>query len=204
MIDIGFGIVLCYDVNMKSYQELVDLLQNTKGIIGIDGPCASGKTTLAEKLSISLHCPVIHMDDFFLRPFQRSKERLQQPGGNIDIERFLDQVGSCYRKNENIRYQVYDCHKDKLSEWIEIPKSPLYILEGSYAHHPNIQSLLDVKIFLAVSKELQKKCLRQRNPILYPRFEKEWIPLEEYYFSYFDIPSKSDYVCDISSWNIDL
>ena len=37
-----------------------------KKLITIDGPCASGKTTLAEKLGLLLHAPVIHTDDFVI------------------------------------------------------------------------------------------------------------------------------------------
>ena len=56
-------------------------------ILAIDGRCASGKTTLAAKIQEKTRCGVIHMDDFFLRPEQRTKERLSQAGGNIYWER---------------------------------------------------------------------------------------------------------------------
>ena len=36
--------------------------------IAIDGPCASGKTTLARNLNERFGGNVLHMDDFFLRP----------------------------------------------------------------------------------------------------------------------------------------
>ena len=32
------------------------------------------------------------MDDFFLRPEQRTEERLKEVGGNVDRERFLEEV----------------------------------------------------------------------------------------------------------------
>lgn len=54
-------------------------------LIAIDGRCAAGKTTFAEKLSSIMECSVIHMDHFFLRPEQRTKERLAQAGGNVDL-----------------------------------------------------------------------------------------------------------------------
>lgn len=61
-------------------------------LIAIDGRCAAGKTTFAEKLSSIMECSVIHMDHFFLRPEQRTKERLAQAGGNVDRERFMEEV----------------------------------------------------------------------------------------------------------------
>ena len=44
-------------------------------IIAIDGPCASGKTTVAAKIAEEWDASVIAMDDFFLRPEQRTEER---------------------------------------------------------------------------------------------------------------------------------
>ena len=61
-------------------------------VIAIDGRCGSGKTTLATQLSERLGANLIHMDDFFLRPEQRTPERLATPGENIDHERFLSEV----------------------------------------------------------------------------------------------------------------
>ena len=40
--------------------------------VAIDGPCTSGKTTLAAQLGALYDCNVFHMDDFFLRSEQRT------------------------------------------------------------------------------------------------------------------------------------
>ena len=51
------------------------LAQNGTAIVAIDGKCTSGKTTLAAGLAEIFDCNVLHMDDFFLRPEQRTPER---------------------------------------------------------------------------------------------------------------------------------
>ncbi len=56
--------------------------------VAIDGPCTSGKTTFAAMLNRRFGGNVLHMDDFFLRPEQRTPERFAEPGGNVDRERF--------------------------------------------------------------------------------------------------------------------
>ena len=66
------------------------LTQKSQVIVSIDGPCTSGKTTLTQKLSERYDCNVFHMDDFFLRPEQRTQARFAQPGGNVDYERFQE------------------------------------------------------------------------------------------------------------------
>ena len=68
----------------------------TPFIIAIDGRCCAGKTTLAAKLKEQNGWSVFHMDDFFLQPKQRTKERLAQPGGNVDYDkRRATQGDSC-------------------------------------------------------------------------------------------------------------
>ena len=78
-------------------------------LFALDGRCASGKTTLASALREAVGCGVIHMDDFFLRPEQRTEERLSQPGGNVDRERFLQEVLLPLKRGESFSYRPYDC-----------------------------------------------------------------------------------------------
>lgn len=65
---------------MNSALRFKDLLAHIDGlqkkhsrvIFAIDGPCASGKTTLARRLNRHYDCMIFQMDDFFLRPEQRT------------------------------------------------------------------------------------------------------------------------------------
>ncbi|MBQ4050287.1 MAG: hypothetical protein IJD13_01520, partial [Oscillospiraceae bacterium] len=60
--------------------------------VAIDGSCASGKSTLAAALTERYDCNLFHLDDFFLRPEQRTPERFAEVGGNVDYERFQEEV----------------------------------------------------------------------------------------------------------------
>ena len=60
--------------------------------IAIDGPAASGKTTLGTALAREYPAVLVHMDDFFLPPALRTPERLDTPGGNVHWERVRAQV----------------------------------------------------------------------------------------------------------------
>ena len=69
------------------------LLQTQERVlIAIDGNCCAGKTTTAATLGTLLQATVFHLDDYFLQPHMRTPERLGQPGGNVDAERFLAEV----------------------------------------------------------------------------------------------------------------
>ena len=56
--------------------------------LAIEGGSASGKTTLGQILAGRYGCTVFHMDDFFLRPEQRTPARFAEPGGNVVRLRF--------------------------------------------------------------------------------------------------------------------
>ena len=48
---------------IKQVIEEIESIKQDYIVIAIDGRCASGKTTLAEKLAQYFHANVFHMDD---------------------------------------------------------------------------------------------------------------------------------------------
>ena len=80
--------------HLKTILARIDALlsRQDRVIVAIEGSCGSGKTTLAALLAKHRDCNVFHMDDFFLRPHQRTPERFAQPGGNVDYERFREEI----------------------------------------------------------------------------------------------------------------
>lgn len=162
--------------------------------IAIDGNCAGGKTTLASQLMSDFDCNVFHMDDFFLQPFQRTPERFNEPGGNVDYERFKKEVLVPLNNRSDFSYRPFSCKEQKLSTEIYVPHKKINIIEGSYSLHPELEKFYTYKIFLEVSPELQKKRILQRNPLLHKRFFEEWIPLEEKYFRETNIKNRCDLV----------
>lgn len=163
-------------------------------IIAIDGPCASGKTTLAKKLSEIFDANVFHTDDYFLRPEQRTPERLSETGGNLDRERFFDEVISPLTENRDFLYRPFSCKTQSIGEAVSVKIKPLSIVEGSYSHHPFFGNVYDLRIFTDISEEEQKKRILLRNPDKADRFFGEWIPKENAYFKLFGVKEKSDIV----------
>ena len=89
---------------MKNVTDKIEKLLSEKRnpVIAIDGPCSSGKTTLAVFLAEKYGFQVIHTDSFFLPSEMRSKERLSQPGGNVHYERFNDEVACGIKSSVNV------------------------------------------------------------------------------------------------------
>lgn len=159
----------------------------------IDGRCCAGKTTLANRLSEISKYPVIHMDHFFLRPEQISAQRLSTPGENIDHELFFTEIISPIKEERCVSYKPYDCHKKMLLNNIIIPRSKIYIIEGSYSLNTHLFKYYDLKVFIDVSKDEQKRRLIKRNGLEGATiFLERWITLEEEYFSFYQIEKQCD------------
>lgn len=174
----------------------IDKLLAEKGQvnIAIDGGSASGKTTLSALLSEIYECNVFHMDDFFLRPEQRTAERLNEAGGNVDRERFLKEVLIPLTKAKSLEYKRFDCSTQAILSPEIIKPKKLNIIEGAYSLHPTLQKYYDFKVFLNVDKDLQTARIHKRNSeYLQDRFFNEWIPMENRYFNEFNIKD----ICDL-------
>jgi len=164
-------------------------------IVAIDGNSGSGKSTFAEALADIYDSNIFHMDHFFLRPEQRTEERMKEVGGNVDYERFKKEVLDNIRKNVEFKYQIYDCKLGRLTDYIKVSPKKLNIIEGVYSMHPVLRGEYDLKIFMSIDAELQKQRILQRSgEYMLKRFLREWIPLENRYFSDMKIPEKCDFV----------
>jgi len=160
--------------------------------VAIEGMCGSGKSTLGRILEEIYDCNLFHVDDFFLRPEQRTPERFAEPGGNVDYERFQEEILDHLADPEGFSYQVYNCGKQALDGWVKVPYKKLNIIEGAYSHHPYFGDPYDLKFFCKISSEEQVSRIMKRNgPEMLERFKQVWIPMENRYFETFGIEEKS-------------
>ncbi len=190
-----------YRVVSRTYEGCLSILQKTAGLAGgviaIDGRAAAGKSTLARRLGDVLDAPVIAMDDFFLPPALRTKDRLAEVGGNIHYERFQTEVLPDLRRGTAFAYRQFDCGcMDYLATPKQIPAGKWRIVEGSYSHHPRFSDYAALKVFVTVDARTQVSRILARNGAeMAARFQREWIPMEETYFTHFQILKKADVVC---------
>lgn len=177
-------------------KQNIDRLLSEKDfvLVCIDGSCASGKSTLADQLIQHYDCNLFHMDDFFLRPEQRTAERFAQPGGNVDYERFNDELLQPLLARKPFSYCPFDCFEFELSDPVAVQPKQLNIIEGSYCMHPYFRDPYDLRILLTIDEAERRKRILARPAFLHERFFKEWIPMEELYASTFDIRSKADLI----------
>ena len=186
-------------------KRIDDLLKTGKQIvIAMDGNCAAGKTTLASLLEKEYDCNIFYMDDFFLRPQQRTAERYAQPGGNVDYERFRQEVLLPLKTGNPFSYRPFSCKTFSLSDSVQVMPKQLNIVEGTYCLHPYFEDPYDLRLFLSVDGEIQKERILQRPPHVIDRFFSDWIPMEKHYFDALQIPESADLRLDMSGRNRDI
>ena len=180
---------------MHALFDTIDtLLPFAAPLVAVDGPCGGGKSTLAEHLLERYPgAQIFHMDDFFLRPEAKSPERLAEPGGNVDYERFLSEVLQPLAQGRDFIYHAYSCRDNSL-----IPRkagqAPVHIIEGSYSLHPALRGYYDIKVFLDIDDQEQAERILKREGSRAERFFKEWIPLENLYFDACKVRECSDFL----------
>lgn len=183
-------------------QAVEALLRDTAGpvIVAVDGRCASGKTTFAQRVGeLFDECSVFHMDDFFLPPAKRTPERLATPGGNVDYERAAIELFEPLCRGEAVSHRRFDCHTMTMKEPICAPFRRLNIVEGSYALHPTLRGYSTLHIFFTCSAQVQLSRLERRESAeSLEKFKLRWIPMEETYFRELSIDSQCDLVVDTS------
>lgn len=187
--------------NVQAVIERIERVytERERVFVAIDGPCTSGKTTLATVLQRRFGGNVLHMDDFFLRPEQRTPERFAEPGGNVDRERFEDEVLTPLAAGKIAQYRPWDCHTGDFAASHNVEPARLTIVEGSYSMHPALRGYYDLMICLTIDSGEQLRRLEARNPRMMQRFIDEWIPLENRYFASTETRTAADMIVDTAA-----
>ncbi|MFA6627583.1 MAG: hypothetical protein WCQ80_00995 [Bacilli bacterium] len=151
-------------------------------IIAIEGKCGSGKTTMVDHLAQKITFTRIPMDDFFLRPQQKSVKRMGEVGGNIDYERILALLESIRSTSSDIIiYDKWDCIEE-CSRKVELKRHDRIILEGVYSFHPAFRHLIDQLAYLDIDDVTQDLRLKRRSNYL--SYVNVWAVLENIYFDH--------------------
>ncbi len=171
------------------------LLIKPNPIIAIEGNAAAGKSALAEHIAKVFDCNAIHMDDFFLPANKRTAERIGEVGGNVDYERFAEEVISKVLSDKVFEYRIFDCSIMDFSGSVKVNPLKMTVIEGAYSMHPAFGDIYDLKVFLTVDDETQKARILKRNGAeMLEKFISLWIPKENEYFREMHVPERCDLI----------
>lgn len=190
------------DVRYIRLFELIETIRSLlkeKGhlVVAFDGRKCAGKNLAADLLTYIFDATVIHMDDFVLPYEKRTKERMLEPGGCMDVMRFRDEVARHLKKREDFSYRRYDEVIQNLGARVDVENKPLMIVEGTYSQHIEYRYVYDLKVFFDVSTPTQQQMLYQQGgPEYLEAWNNFWLPLQENYFEQTEIKDKSDLVIE--------
>lgn len=143
-----------------TYQELLDTIEELKTTynafaVAIDGMTGAGKTALAAHLSKKFGAPVIHLDDFRLPLTERKPDWETTPGGEMDFERFDEEIVTPWMTKKPLVYSVVDPKSGEITERRALPDGQMFLFEGTYALHPLIRDFYDLRLFMKVDGQVQ-------------------------------------------------
>lgn len=178
---------------METVERRVKNSEKPLFLLGIEGACATGKSTLGRRISQEMGGTLLHMDDFFL-PFAERGGK-DEVGSNINKALCLNEVLLPLSQGLAGRFSPYDCRAGVYGQEIVIEPGTLVIVEGVYVCLPEFRDYFALKIFLTASWAERKRRLLARGSDL-GRFEEEWIPREERYFQECAVADCCDFVVD--------
>uniref|UniRef100_A0A0E0GYF9 CYTH domain-containing protein n=1 Tax=Oryza nivara TaxID=4536 RepID=A0A0E0GYF9_ORYNI len=129
---------------VKAIQELRERKDGLVVTVGIGGPTGSGKTSLAEKVASVLGCVVIvSMEDY--RTVAGADD-----GSDVDAIDF-DALACNLQdlvKGKDTLMPLVDFQEKKRTGWRQLKISPsgVVIVDGAYALHSTLRSLLDIRV----------------------------------------------------------
>ncbi|XP_015895495.3 uncharacterized protein LOC107429338 isoform X1 [Ziziphus jujuba] len=129
-----------YYLLVKSIQEL---RERKEGLVtvGIGGPSGSGKTSLAEKVASVIGCTVVSMENY------RAGVDEGNDFDSIDFDTLVQNLEDL-TKGEDTLIPVFDYDQKRRvgSKRIKSASSGVVIVDGTYALHAKLRSLLDIRV----------------------------------------------------------
>lgn len=130
-------------------------------VIGIAGPSAGGKTTVAKKIKEEFgdQVEVISFDDYYknlshLEFEDRTKENFDHPNA-FDTDLLVEQLNELINGNA-IHKPIYDfTMHTRLDETMYLEPKPIIVLEGLFTLlNEEVRNLLDIKIFVETDPDV--------------------------------------------------
>lgn len=170
-----------------------------RAFVGVDGPGASGKSTLADLIRERIPgAVVVHVDDFFF-PSNVRNSRAGQTGALFDLPRLKREVLLPVSVGKTSMYQRYDWDSDTLSEDVAVPAGAPVIVEGVYSLSRQLRPYYSYRIYCRASHDLRlERGVRRDGEPMRTTWTDEWMPQEARYEDSEDPASCADLVVDSS------
>ena len=169
---------------IKSAIENSDALCGETKIVTIDGPAGSGKTTLANELSVALAdsngaISVIHLDELY--------EGWNDALGQKLFDRIDAWILAPIRNGLSPKHLTYDWHLGRYSSWSEPSLTSVFIIEGVGAGHSSMRNQVSQAIWVEADESLLLDRVVERDGEVVRDEMLIWKARESSYFELHDV-----------------
>lgn len=153
--------------------------------VGIDGPGASGKSTLATGLAAVLPEAVLVAVDDFYRPESDSKRSAFEAAGLFDLPRLASQVLIPHTEGRDLHYQRYDWETGTLGDWVHEASGTPLIAEGIYSTHQTLRDFYDLRIWVTTPRAVRlARGIERDGEEARSKWVDVWMPAEDRYIEF--------------------
>ena len=150
--------------------------------IDIDGPGASGKSTLASRLAGALPEAILVEGDDFYRPESDRRRSETEAAGLFDLSRLASQVLIPHSQGRDLLYQRYDWESGSLGDWVRRASGTPLIVEGVCATHRMLRNFYDMRIWVFAPYAVRPaRGIERDGEAAHDKWVEVWIPAEDLY-----------------------
>ncbi len=122
-------------------------------MVGVDGMSGAGKTTFAHRLAAELSVRCIGTDELV-------------PGWDglaASLDLLVDGVLAPLARGEPARWRRFDWIEHRPAEWVELPATPVVVVEGCCVGVPPVAAYLSLLIWIETPDAERRRRLEERE-----------------------------------------
>ena len=153
-------------------------------VVAVDGPGASGKSTIARQLAQATGAALVHTDDFFRWP--PCSAGASAPG-QMTIESYYDwrririEALEPLRARAKATFRQFDWDTGTVQNGlVTVEPGELVVLEGVFSSAPQLGDLIDRSVFVETAQAERFRRLRAR--VSPDEWDDGWLAAEQAYF----------------------
>lgn len=160
-------------------------------VVAVDGPGASGKSTMAAAVTEATGAALVHTDHFFQpRPGRRAGPSVDQ---YYDWRRLRAEALEPLRARQNAVFRRFDWDRGRgLDGVVTVAPGDLVLLEGVFSASPQLADLVDRSVFVATPGP--ERLRRLRGLVAPEEWDADWLLAEQAYFELTRPPASFDLI----------
>jgi uridine kinase len=168
---------LAVALTLAAIERWRDALPGTL-VVAVDGPGASGKSTIAGQVAEATGAALIHTDDFFRWPGGPAPRAMES---YYDWRRIRSEAIEPLRAGITASFREFDWTAGSgLTGSVTVEPSDLIVIEGVFSSAPQLSDLVDRSVLVETAPAERLRRLRSR--VTPDDWDDDWLAAEQAYF----------------------